>query len=474
MRKFTNPNGSKDLTKGTPMHLILGFGLPLLLGLLFQQLYNMVDSVIVGKILGVNSLAAVGSTGSINFMILGFCIGICNGFAIPAAQTFGAKDYDNLKKYITNSAWMSIAFSIVITTVIGLLTRHILIWMKTPSSILDEAYSYIFIIFMGIPATFLYNMGSGILRSLGNSIIPVVFLVFSSLLNIVLDFILVKPMGVAGAAIATVTAQTVSGIICLFYIIHKYKSLSFTGKDWRFSTQHALRLCGMGVPMGFQYSITAIGCVILQSSVNAMGETVVAAVAAGSKISMFACCPFDAMGSTMATYGGQNVGAGRLDRIDQGLKDCIKLGIGYSILAFTFILLFGQKLALLFVDAGETELIHYIYRFLIGNVIFYIPLALVNIVRFMIQGLGYPTFAILAGVCEMIARGMVGFFLVPAFGYFFITVASPIAWIFADAFLIPAYLYVMKKLQQTHPDYIQPEHIAYSPKKVLRFMKKVS
>lgn len=472
MRKLTNSNGSKDLTEGKPMHLILGFGLPLLFGLLFQQLYNMVDSIIVGKILGVNSLAAVGSTGSINFMILGFCIGICNGFAIPVAQTFGAKDYDNLKKYITNSAWMSIAFSIIITGVIGLLTRHILTWMNTPSSIIEEAYSYIFIIFMGIPATFLYNIGSGILRSLGNSIIPVVFLVFSSLLNIALDFILVKPMGVAGAAIATVTAQAVSGIICLFYIIHKYKSLSFTKKDWRFSPKHALRLCGMGIPMGLQYSITAIGSVILQSAVNAMGETIVAAVAAGIKISMFACCPFDAMGSTMATYGGQNVGAGRLDRIDQGLRDCIKLGIGYSILAFIFILICGQKLALLFVDAGETELIHYIYQFLIGNVIFYIPLALVNIIRFMIQGLGYSTFAILAGVCEMFARGIVGFFLVPAFGYFFVTIASPIAWIFADAFLIPAYLYVMKKLRRLHPECLQPEPISFSKNKFWRIVKK--
>lgn len=456
MRKLINSKGSKDLTEGKPLQLILGFGLPLLFGLLFQQLYNMVDSIIVGQILGVNSLAAVGSTGSINFMILGFCIGICNGFAIPSAQTFGAKDFDNLKKYITNSVWMSVIFSIIITTIVGLLTRNILTWMRTPSSIIEEAYSYIFIVFMGIPATFLYNMVSGILRSLGDSVTPVIFLVFSSLLNIVLDFILVKPMGVAGAAIATVTAQAISGVICLLYMIQKYKSLAFTKNDWYFSPKHALHLCGMGVPMGLQYSITAIGSVILQSAVNAMGETIVAAVAAGTKISMFACCPFDAMGSTMATYGGQNVGAMRLDRINQGLKDCIKLGVGYSLLALVFMVLFGQKLALLFVDAEETELIQYIYQFLIGNALFYIPLAFVNIVRFMIQGLGYSTFAILAGVCEMFARGIVGFFLVPAFGYLFVTIASPVAWIFADAFLIPAYLYVMKRLHRKLSNHPKP------------------
>jgi len=200
--------------------------------------------------------------------------------------------------------------------------------------------------------------------------------------------------------------------------------------------------------MGLQYSITAIGSVILQTSVNALGETIVAAVAAGTKISMFACCPFEAMGSTMATFGGQNVGAQKLDRVHQGLKDCLKLGIAYSVLAFVFMLLFGEKLALLFVDSSETELIHYIYRFLIGNSLFYTLLAFVNIVRFMIQGLGYSTFAILAGVCEMLARGLVGFFLVPAFGYLFVTIANPIAWLFADIFLIPAYLYVMKRLKR--------------------------
>lgn len=447
MRKVLASNGSKDLTEGNPMQLILGFGIPLLFGLLFQQLYNMVDTIIVGQTLGVDSLAAVGSTGSINFMILGFCIGICNGFAIPVAQSFGAKDTKNLKKYIANSMWMSLLFSITITVIVGILTRPILEWMHTPESIIDEAYSYIFIVFMGIPATFLYNMTSGILRSLGNSVIPVVFLVFSSILNIILDLLLVKPMGVAGAAVATVAAQAISGVLSLIYMIKKYRSLNFQRDDWKISNKHCLSLCGMGLPMGLQYSITAIGSVLLQTSVNSMGETVVAAVAAGTKISIFVCCPFDAMGSTMATYGGQNVGAGKLDRIHQGLKDCTKLGICYSIIAFSFLALLGKQLALLFVDAKEVELIEYTYLFLLGNSVFYFALALVNIFRFMIQGLGYSSFAILAGVCEMIGRGIAGIFLVPLFGYTFVTVASPFAWILADAFLIPAYCYVMKRLK---------------------------
>ena len=440
-------NGSKDLTEGNPMKLILNFGLPLLFGLLFQQFYNMVDTIIVGKFLGVDALAAVGSTGSINFMILGFCIGICNGFAIPVAQAFGAKDTDNMKKYITNCVWASIFFAAVMTVAVGILTRNILIWMKTPDSILDQAFIYIFIIFMGIPATFLYNMVSGILRSLGDSVTPVVCLIASSLLNIVLDILLVRPMGVAGAAVATVVAQAISGVGCLIYMCKKLGYLHFTKQDWAFSMRHCLTLCGMGVPMGLQYSITAIGSVILQAAVNSMGESVIAAVSAGTKISMFLCCPFDAMGSTMATYGGQNVGAKKLDRVKEGLKAASLIGIVYSLIAFVILFFGGKYIALLFMDADQTEIIGRVAMFLIGNSMFYIPLTFVNVVRFTIQGMGFSTFAILAGVCEMAARSLVGFCLVPVFGFLPACFASPLAWIFADAFLIPAFFHCMKKLK---------------------------
>lgn len=440
-------NESKDLTCGSPTKLILEFGLPLLFGLLFQQFYNMVDSIIVGQKLGTDALAAVGSTGCINFMILGFCMGVCNGFAIPVAQSFGAKDFKSLKKYITSCVWMSILFSAVLTTVICIMTYRILIWLKTPDGIIKDAYSYIHVIFLGIPIIFLYNMTSAILRSLGDSLTPVIFLVLSSIINIILDFILVVPMGVMGAAVATLIAQSISGIICLFYMMHKLKYLEFCKEDWHFSKRACLKLCGIGVPMGLQYSITAIGSVILQSAVNDMGETYVAAVAAGAKISMFVCCPFEAMGTSMATYGGQNVGAKRLDRVDAGLKACIKLGIIYAIISFVFILLFGNKLALLFVKKSETQLIHYIYTFIVGNSAFYVCLALVNIVRFMIQGLGYSAFAILAGICEMLARSIAGFVLVPFFGFTCVALANPLAWIAADIFLIPAYIWVMKQLR---------------------------
>ncbi len=282
------------------------------------------------------------------------------------------------------------------------------------------------------------------------------FLLISSIMNIFLDLftIIVLKMGVAGAAWATVISQGVSGILCLIYMKKKFTVLKMQGDEWRPHKHSMMMLCGMGIPMGLQYSITAIGSVILQTAVNTLGSTAVASVTAGGKIGNFFCCPFDAMGATMATYGGQNVGARKLDRISQGLKDCVLLGAIYSVIAFVVIYFFSDVIALLFVDASETEILHNTRTFLMFNVSFYFPLALVNIVRFMIQGLGYSKLAILAGVCEMVARSAVAFCLVPVFGYNGACFSNPAAWIAADLFLIPAYIHVMKHLR----------HVIFAPK----------
>ncbi len=441
---------TRDMTQGSPMKLILGFSVPLLFGFLFQQFYSVVDTVIVGRFLGVNALAGVGSTGSVNFLIIGFCMGVCNGFAIPLAHKFGAKDYAGLRQFTANAMWLSIAFAVVMTLATSLLCRNILTLMKTPEDIFEHAYIYILIIFIGIPATYLYNMLSGIIRAMGDSKTPLVFLTLSSLLNIALDLVCILNfgMGVAGAALATVVSQGVSGVLCLLYMIRKFPLLHIKKEEWKPNPSHMATLCGMGIPMGLQYSITAIGSVILQTSVNTLGAVAVASVTAAGKVSMFFCCPFDAMGSTMATYGGQNVGAKKLDRLGQGMKACVILGSVYSLLACAVLSLFGDRLAALFIDAASPELLENARLLLIVNSAFFIPLALVNIVRFMIQGMGFGTLAILAGVCEMVARSLAGLFLVPTFGFIGVCFASPLAWIFADAFLIPAYLHVKKKLQR--------------------------
>lgn len=440
----------KDLTTGSPMRLILGFAVPMLLGLLFQQFYNMVDTIVVGKFLGVSALASVGSTGSINFMINGFCIGVCSGFAIPIAQRFGAGDYHGLRKFTANAGWLSAAFAVVMTAVVGVLCMDILRWMQTPEDIIQGAYDYIFIIFLGIPVTYLYNMLSGIIRSLGDSRTPVYFLLLSSAMNIFLDVftILVMGMGVDGPAYATVVSQGISGLLCLVYMIKHYPVLKMTEEEKKPDPNMMKILCSMGIPMGLQYSITAIGSVVLQAAVNSLGSMAVAAVSAGNKVSMFFCCPFDALGGTMATFAGQNVGAGKLDRVREGVKMASIIGIVYSVIAFAVLALGGKYIALLFLDAGETEIIDQVSIFLIGNSMFYIPLVFVNVVRFAIQGMGFSTFAILAGVCEMAARTFVGFFLVPIFGYLPICIASPLAWICADLFLIPAFYHCLKKLKK--------------------------
>ena len=292
----------KDMTQGHPGKLILGFAIPLLFGNLFQQFYNLMDTLIVGKFLGVTQLAAVGATGSVNFLIIGFCTGICSGFAIPISQKFGARDEGGMRRYVANSIWVSTVFAAVLTVLTVALCRTILVWMKTPADIIDDSYAYIVIIFAGIPVTILYNLTSAIIRSMGDSKTPVIFLVIAALLNIVLDLfcILVLHMGVAGAAVATVISQAVSGVCCLVYMRKKYTILRMSREEMRFSPRLAGRLVIMGVPMGLQYSVTAIGSVILQSAVNVLGSMAVASVTAASKISMFFCCPFDALGTEMS------------------------------------------------------------------------------------------------------------------------------------------------------------------------------
>jgi putative MATE family efflux protein len=439
---------TKDLAEGSPFKLIVGFSLPLLLGNLFQQFYSVVDTIIVGKFLGVENLAAVGSTGAINFLIVGFCIGVGNGFALPIAHKFGAKDYKTLRQYVASSVQLSVVVAVVMTGATVIFCRPLLQLMQTPSNIIKQADSYIRIIFAGIPVLFMYNLLAGIIRSLGDSKTPVVFLIISSILNITLDllFIAVLHTGVAGAALATVISQLVSGILCLFYMHNHFEILHLSKDDWKVRTQHYYVLSSMGFPMGLQYSITAIGSVILQSAVNTLGSDAVASVAAAVKISMFFCCPFDALGSTMATYGGQNTGARKLERLKSGIVVSSILGSVYAIIALFVLYFFGRVFGRLFMDSSETLILNNMSHFLIIQASFYIPLAFVNIFRFMIQGMGFSNLAVFAGVFELIGRAIVAIGFIPVWGFNAVCYASPVAWILADAFLIPAFLLSLKKL----------------------------
>lgn len=442
----------KDMTNGSPSRHILGFAVPMLFGMLFQQFYNLVDTIIVGKTLGVEALAGVEATGSINFMIIGFCMGVCNGFVIPVAQCFGAKKPADLRKYVFNGYICSIVFAIVLTLASVIFCRRILIIMNTPADIIDHAYNYIVVIFIGIPTVFLYNMVSGVIRSLGDSKTPVVFLVLSSIINVVLDFflILVCKMGVAGAGWATVTSQLISGLTCLIYMYKKYDILKGDKSERVLDRRFITNLCMNGVPMGLQYSITAIGSTILQAAVNTLGSTYVAAMTAGSKMFNFTCCPFDALGSTMATYAGQNVGAAKIKRLGQGVRSAMIIGSVYSVLSLIALYFTTDYIALLFVNASETTIIALTRQFILASACFYIPLTGVNVVRFCIQGMGFSVFAISAGILEMIGRAFAAIILIPNIGFMGACLASPIAWIAADAFLFPAFIHCAKKLNARH------------------------
>lgn len=441
---------TKDLTEGRPSKLILSFAIPVLGGYLFQQFYNLVDTIIVGKCLSVEDLAAVGSTGSVIFLIIGMCMGITSGFAIPVAQCFGAKNYSKMRQYIYNAIIITAIFAVLYAILTVILCKPLLRLMQTPPDIIDHATDYVVIIFAGIPFGFFYNFLSAIMRSLGDSKTPLYFLIFSSILNIALDLItiLVFNMGVQGAAYATIASQAIAGFLCLIYVRKKFPILKMNKEEKIFSIKLCKDLCSMGIPMGLQYSITAIGSVILQASVNTLGSASVASMTAGLKIHMFFCAPFDTLGTTMATYSGQNIGARKFDRIRSGLISSSAMGLIYSAFAFAVLFFVGDKLCLMFLDSNQTSIIKDAHQFLISNSAFYFFLALVNIIRFMIQGMGFSKLSVLSGVFEMIARSYFGFFLVPKFGFIAATLASPAAWILADVFLIIAFFYCFKKVQK--------------------------
>ena len=440
---------TKDLTNGRPFSLILGFSIPVLLGYLFQQFYNVADTIIVGKFLGVTSLAAVGSTGSVNFLIIGFVSGMCGGFAIPIAQRFGAKDFSRMRVYVSNSIYLCAIFAVLITTLTVIFCKPLLLTMQTPPDIVDQADSYIRIIFLGIPLIYLYNMSAGIIRSLGDSKTPVYFLVLSAVLNIILDFvfILIFKFGIRGAAAATIISQGIAGISCVLYMTKSFPELHCSFQEKKINSSSWASLCAAGIPMGLQYSITAIGSVILQSAVNQLGSSAVASVTAAGKVSQFFCAVFDSLGTTMATYGGQNTGAAKIDRLGRGVRDALILSAVYSLFCFLLFFVAGQYFILLFVDSSQTEIVQNAKLYLLENSSCYMLLAVVNVVRFMIQGMGFSRFSIFSGIFEMIARTIIGIFVVPRFGFVSAGLASPFAWLLADLFLIPGFIRCIKKLQ---------------------------
>ena len=437
------------------MKIIINFTLPIFIGNVFQQFYNMADAVIVGKFVGTGALAAVGSTGTIMFLIYGFVVGMTAGFTVLTAQKFGAGDMYAMRRTVAGASILSLIIGAVLTAAFMILMKPWLTVMNTPEDIFADAYAYIMIISGGILAQMLYNLLASILRALGNSKVPLYFLILSALLNIVLDLVLiiVFHMGAAGAAVATVISQGVSGLLCLVYIIKKVPMLRMTREDWHPSGALLKTQIRIGIPMALQYSITAIGTMMVQSSLNILGSTLVAAYTAAGKIEQVVTQAYVAMGTTMATYGAQNMGAGNVPRIRQGFKACTVIGIVYAVVSAALVMTVGKYMTYLFVseDVGVIMDSVNIYLWCVG--IFFIPLAVVNIYRNGIQGLGYGLLPMMAGVAELVGRGVVAVIAAGRKSYLGVCLASPAAWVLASVLLIAMYYYIVKiDLKKIFPD----------------------
>lgn len=441
---------SKEMTSGATMPLIFNFAVPLLLGNLLQQTYSLIDATVVGRFLGIDALASVGASTSVVFLILGFCNGCCCGFGIPVAQKFGARDYATMRRYVYVGLRLAAILSVGIALATCLLCGPILKLMQTPVSIYKGAYDYLLITFVGVPCTFFYNLLASIIRALGDSKIPFWFLMFSTVLNILLDLlcILVLGWGVAGAAVATLVSQGLSALLCYIYMYRRFDILKGVSSERKFQWKQARVLLGIGVPMGLQFSITAIGSMMLQSANNALGTACVAAFTAAMRIKMFFICPLESLGIAMATFSGQNFGAGKPERVWMGIKSSVVMMLIYTV-ACWFLLWFGTgKLALLFVDPSELEVLNDTRLFMRVSCTFFPILGLLCILRYTIQGVGYTNLAMLSGVSEMIARTVVSWYAVPVWGYIAVCFGDTTAWFAAVAFLIPAFTFVYGKLKK--------------------------
>ena len=411
--RFKKGNMQKSMIEGNTLKLILNFSIPLLLGNLFQQFYNVVDAAIVGQTLGSKALAAVGASSSVQFLILGFCMGICQGFAIMVSQSFGAKKLDEMHTYIyTGAIWTAIT-AFVVSILVVVFCIDILHILQVNDEIFKDAYAYLVVIFAGIPFTLLYNYLSAILRAIGDSKTPFFFLAFSAFLNIGLDFfcILVLKWGCSGAAIATIFAQAVSGILCLLLIAFKVNVLHIPKSSRYVDKKHSLKLLAMGVPMGLQFSITAIGSMVMQSA-------------------------------------NQNYGACKLERIHDGYHKGVMVSILYGVFACVVMVFFGRILSMMFVSANESQVLNASALYLRRMGYFYPVLGILITTRMSVQGLGYSARAMLAGFVEMIARCIVALCFVPIFKYSAITWADQTAWVAATLVLIPLWISTIRTVQK--------------------------
>ncbi|RXZ62412.1 MATE family efflux transporter [Candidatus Borkfalkia ceftriaxoniphila] len=462
--------GYKDLTTGSPFKNILFFCIPIFIGNIFQQLYSMVDTIIVGQTISLDALAAVGCTGSVNFLILGFISGVCSGFGVLIAQFYGAGDEENVRRSVGTSYVLCIAVTAVVTAVAVATAMPLLKLMRTDSAIIGDAYDYIIVIFWGIGATTLYNMASCMLRAIGDSRAPLYFLIFASVLNIGLDYlcILVFRMGVAGAGVATVLSQLVSGVLCLLYALKKYKILRTRRRHFWTNALFGWKHLKVGLPMALQFSITAIGVMVVQSVLNTMGTDTVAAYTAASKIDSIAQQPFVAIGAAIATYCAQNYGAKQYGRIKKGMNIGLLLTVIFSAAGFLLILLLKKPLILLFAGEDYERIYDNAAMYLYINAGTYLLLGLIFLYRNGIQGMGFSAVTMLAGGAELVMRIVAALIFARYWGYIGVCSANPAAWFGADVILVIVYAVLAKKSIPTAKTPKRKHHSPFEDREIAR------
>lgn len=427
----------KDLTRGNPLKLMVLFTVPILIGNLFQQFYNLIDTVIVGQTLGIHALAAVGATAPITGLIIGFAVGITNGFAVVIARFFGANDLKQMRKAVAGTIILGLATSTVLTIIGVLSAKPMLALLNTPQEVVKPAYDFIIVMILGVTFSMLYNMQAGILRALGDTKSPLFFLSISTVVNIALDylFILNFKMGIQGAAFATILSQLLSAVLCFIYILKAYPILKLEKEDFKISLAMASELYSTGLSMGLMLSVVSIGTVVLQNAINDFGTTTIAAHTAARKISEILMLPISTLGVTAATFSSQNFGAKKPDRIKKGLKIVIIVSWGWSTLcvlaAYTIVPLVISGIT----GTSQIEVINIAARYLRIDTPFYYVLGILIIVRSALQGIGQKLIPIMASFIELFGKVAAAYYLAPRLGYFGICITEPVIWIACTAFL---------------------------------------
>ncbi|TCD45832.1 MATE family efflux transporter [Streptococcus sp. X16XC17] len=439
----------QDLTKGSPIRIILWFTTPLLIGSFFQLAYNFADSMIVGHTLGQTAFASVGATGSLVFLIIGFAQGLTSGLSIVTSQKFGAGDQIGVKKSFVHGLFYSMAVSLVLSILALIFSRSMLVLMQTPERLLNHAHVFLLAIFGGMIFTILFNYLSSAIRALGNYKTPLIALMIACLINIILDFVFILNfhMGVFGAGLATIIAQAFSVFYLLFYIHFKVPYFQVGLADLKLDKINLKNHARLGFPMAFQASIIALGTITLQIALNKLGTDAVAAQSIASKTDQLAMFPMMNLGLAISTFTAQNYGAKQYQRILSGLKKTVIINILWSIFFATLLIVFNRFFSGLFVANASPTVLNLVLTYYIINGCCYWILSILFILRSFIQGLGYGFVPTLAGFMELIMRADVAIIGLIYFGFTGVATASPAAWIGSVLVLIPSTLILTRQLK---------------------------